>query len=59
MDALIDEKTAAEVLGVAPKTLTRWRWARKGPPYVRIGVIRYRLEDLDGYVQSNRVENAK
>jgi predicted site-specific integrase-resolvase len=59
MDFLIDEKKAAEVLGVAVKTLTRWRWARKGPPYYRVGGIRYRLVDLDRYVQSNRVENSQ
>lgn len=59
MNPLIDEETAAELLGVAAKTLTRWRWARKGPPYYRIGGIRYRLEDLDGYIHSNRVENTK
>lgn len=33
---------------VAPATLRRWRWAGKGPAYLKIGgLIRYTRRDLD------------
>ena len=34
---LLKEKQAAERLGVARRTLQRWRISGDGPPFVRIG----------------------
>lgn len=56
MDRLLDEKTAALVLNVQPKTLTRWRWGGKGPPYCKIGgAVRYCVADLETYIAKSRV----
>ena len=35
---------------LSPRTLERWRWLRRGPPYLKIGGrIVYRLEDVEAY----------
>ena len=34
---------------MSPRTLERWRWLRQGPPYLRLGHILYRLEDVEAY----------
>jgi len=56
---LLDTKQAAEFLGISPAFLERDRWLGASIAFVRIGngkgVIRYRLEDLEGYVKSRRV----
>ncbi|HEY8535206.1 MAG TPA: helix-turn-helix domain-containing protein [Vicinamibacterales bacterium] len=48
---LIDEDEAAELLGLAPRTLQTWRHRGEGPPYVRISsrCIRYRVADLEAW----------
>jgi hypothetical protein len=52
---LIDEARASLLLGLNPKTLRRWRWAGKGPPFCKIGgAVRYDPKDLDAFVQSSR-----
>jgi helix-turn-helix protein len=40
---LLDERAAAEILGVVPATLCKWRATGEGPPYLKIG--RRRLYD--------------
>jgi hypothetical protein len=51
MSALMNEADAAKHLGVQPKTLTRWRWAGKGPRYVKVGaLVKYALADLEAYI---------
>ena len=46
----LDELAAANYLGLAPKTLARWRWARKGPCYRKFGAaVRYAVSDLDSF----------
>lgn len=53
MCELWNEAQAAAFLGVEPKTLTRWRWARKGPKYVKVGaLVRYTRADLEAYIAS-------
>ena len=49
---LIREKQAAAYLGLAPKTLARWRWrGDRGPAYVKLGsAVRYSVADLDAYI---------
>lgn len=53
MAGLLNEKEAAAQLGIEAGTLTRWRWARKGPAYKKIGsLVRYAPSDLETYVSS-------
>lgn len=55
-DRLLSEVEAAQLLGLSPHTLNRWRVARKGPPFIKIGarVVKYRLSDLTTWVESQR-----
>ena len=44
----LTEKQASEHLGMAVKTMQRWRWQGFGPPYCRFGrSVRYPLRSLD------------
>jgi len=55
---LLDTAAAAEYLGLAPTTLSTWRWSGGpeggGPPYIRLSSrrIRYRRRDLDRWLTS-------
>lgn len=51
---LLNTKQAAEYLGVSAAFLERDRWAGASVPYIKIGTrsIRYRLEDLDAFIES-------
>ncbi len=52
----VNEKEAAEILGVAIKTLQRWRCVRKGPAYIKIGrKISYMTIDLNIYIEKKRI----
>ncbi|PIZ30018.1 MAG: integrase [Alphaproteobacteria bacterium CG_4_10_14_0_8_um_filter_53_9] len=45
---------AAAYLGVAPRLMENWRWRKCGPVFVKVGSrIRYRLADLDAYLQKS------
>lgn len=46
----------AEMLGVTKRTIENWRSNSKGPPYVKLGNIRYRKEDVLAWVESNIVK---
>jgi predicted DNA-binding transcriptional regulator AlpA len=49
---LLNEKQAAEYLNLKPETLTKWRWAGKGPQAVKVGAaVRYRSTDLEAFIQ--------
>ncbi|MAM72036.1 MAG: DNA-binding protein [Gammaproteobacteria bacterium] len=54
MTKLLDTKQAAKYLGVSAAFLERDRWAGAKIPFVKIGTrsIRYRLSDLDEYIES-------
>lgn len=53
---LIDEFSAAGFLDLKPRTLSRWRWEGKGPPYCKVGgAIRYCMSDLECFVAQGRV----
>lgn len=61
--ALLSEKDAAVYLGLAPTTLRQQRSDgardRRIPviPFVRMGrAIRYRVTDLDAFIEQHRVE---
>lgn len=55
-DRLIDEHDAADRLGLSVKTLRRWRWARKGLPFVKVGTasVRYSVRDIAAFVEAGR-----
>lgn len=45
---------AAEYLGLAVSTLNKWRCHGGGPVFIKMGrAVRYRVEDLDGYLTAN------
>lgn len=51
-----NETDAAKFLGIAPKTLSRWRWAKKGPPSRKFhGAVRYAVSDLVAFADAARV----
>jgi hypothetical protein len=52
---LLNEKQAADLLNLKVPTLRRWRWAGKGPAFLKIGgAVRYDRADLHGFVASAR-----
>ncbi|HEU0029885.1 MAG TPA: helix-turn-helix domain-containing protein [Kofleriaceae bacterium] len=50
---LLDEAKLAAKLDVSRATLQSWRYAGKGPRYIKIGrLIRYRETDIDSYLRA-------
>jgi predicted DNA-binding transcriptional regulator AlpA len=50
---LLDEGRLATQLDVSRATLQSWRYAGKGPRYIKIGrLIRYRATDVDAYLRA-------
>lgn len=51
---MLSEREAAAWLGLAVKTLQNWRWAGRGPGFIKLGPsrspVRYRLSDLRAFV---------
>ncbi len=55
LPALVNEAEAAHLLRLSVKTLRRWRWAGKGPRFVKIGAaVRYDLADLTAFIEAGR-----
>ena len=54
LDKLLTTKQAAPILGVSEAFLERDRWAGAKVPFIRVGsrAVRYRLCDLQGYIES-------
>ncbi len=51
---LIDEVALAVRLGVSRSTLQSWRYAARGPRFIKLGrLIRYRNADVDAYLQAH------
>ena len=54
MNLLLDQKTAAKLLGLSVRTLERHRVAGTGPRFARLGrLVRYRESDLIEWINSN------
>ena len=54
---ILNEKLAAQKLGIAVQTLRNWRHQGRGPSYIKMGRrIGYQEKDLERYVQANRIE---
>ncbi len=35
---------------LSPRTLERWRWARRGPAFIKLGGrVLYRMEDIEAF----------
>ena len=52
MSQLLTTEEAAERLGFKHATLQQWRWAGRGPSFVKFGhYVRYRSDDLDEWVK--------
>lgn len=56
---MMNEHEAAQHLAVSIHALRQWRYKGGGPRYVKLGhSVRYRLADLEAYVQSNLRDNS-
>jgi predicted site-specific integrase-resolvase len=54
---LLTEREVADRLGIAVTTLRRWRWARRGPTWLKIGsAVRYEPTDLERFIEAGRQE---
>ena len=57
---LLSEQEVAEELGLAVTTLRRWRWARRGLPFLKIGrAVRYDPKDVAALRANGRKEPFK
>lgn len=55
-EGLIKPGEAAKMLGITPTTLAKLRRSKKGPPFVKVssGAYRYKVEDINQYIEKNR-----
>lgn len=60
LSGLLDEKAAANFLGLVPRTMQSWRQKGIGPAYVKISArcLRYSLSDLQAWIDTRRVGSA-
>ncbi len=55
LPALVNEAEAAHLLSLSVKTLRRWRWAGKGPRFLKLGAaVRYDQGDLAAFIEAGR-----
>ena len=55
VERLHNEAEAADYLGLSVKTLRRWRWAGKGPRFLKLGgAVRYDPADLKAFIDAGR-----
>ncbi len=53
--ALLNEHEAACLLRLSVKTLRRWRWAGRGPRFLKLeSAVRYDPIDLSAYIEAGR-----
>jgi predicted DNA-binding transcriptional regulator AlpA len=57
-DAVISEQDAGPYIGYSTHALRKWRREGTGPAYLQVGSrsIRYRVADLDNWLEQRRVE---
>ena len=59
-EALISSQELADYTGNSLRTILRWRAEVQGPAFVRIGGhVRYRPQDIDAWLESQRVVPAR
>ncbi len=57
-DALLDQKSMCNVLGITTKTAEAWRTRGFGPRFVKVGsLVRYRKSDIHAWVNSRAVKS--
>jgi Helix-turn-helix domain len=57
--AELDEKQAAQLLGVRKETLNKWRYRQRGPAFYPFpDGIRYKRVDIIQWLESRRVDPA-
>ena len=56
-NALLNEKEAAQLLGLTCRTLQKWRYDGIGPAVCKIShrCVRYRLSDLERWIEERIV----
>jgi hypothetical protein len=55
----LTQEELADRWRISPRTLERWRWAGKGPAYLKlVGSVAYRIEDIEAYEAAQR-QNAR
>ncbi len=55
---LVNERRAAEILGMQVRTLQQWRVSGRGPEFVKLGrAVRYSLEALDAFIAKNTAQS--
>jgi predicted site-specific integrase-resolvase len=53
----LSDKSLARRWGISFRTLQRWRWKGKGPPYIKIGGrIRYHLDNIKKFEEGHSLE---
>ena len=58
-DEILTLDEVAAYLKVSESTLSRWRSAQTGPPFLRLGgIARYRLDALDQWLASMEDDHA-
>ena len=51
----LNEKQLAHRWSVSIRTLQRWRWAKTGPAYLKLGArVAYALVDIEAYEERTR-----
>ena len=51
---LLTEQEVSRLLNIKVATLRRWRWAGRGPRYIKVGAcVRYRQDELRGFIDAN------
>jgi len=59
IDKLINTQQLSELLQIQPSTINKARVMRTGIPFVKINrSVRYKLSDIQDYLDSNRVDTA-
>jgi Helix-turn-helix domain len=59
IDKLINTQQLSEMLQIQPSTINKARVMRTGIPFVKINrSVRYKLSDIQDYLDSNRVDTA-
>jgi len=58
---MLNQEEAARFLHVQPRTLESWRQRRIGPRFIRYSMrcVRYRLQDLQAWLESQSIETEK
>lgn len=55
---MLNTKEVAKILGLKETTLEQWRWAGRGPRYVKAGrSVRYTKEDLEAFITGRSFGN--